>query len=163
MTPLNSLPDLVKAMTATAEKLSAPKPSLIDTRGLCRPTSFNNDEQGFQRWAQKQSSYVDAVCPELASILEWSVDQTDAIEMADILAEFGPSVDEITRVEGCVEFTSQMFAAMLQLTEGESHDIVVNANKNPYESWRRLHRRFDPATGGRKGNLFASHHQPAAM
>eukprot|EP00959_Pyramimonas_sp_CCMP1952_P315566 6604652-Pyramimonas_sp.AAC.1 len=41
----------------------------------------------------------------------------------------------------------------MQLTEGESLSIVKNSKKSPYEAWRRLQKRFDPATGGRKRNL----------
>ena len=107
------------AIEKTVEKISAPRQSLIDTRGLGRPTSFSSDESGFQRWAQKLSSYVDAVCPGLASILDWAVDQSDPIDMRDVLAEFGPGADDVTRVEGCVEFTSQMFAALLQFLKAK--------------------------------------------
>ena len=33
------------------------------------------------------------------------------------------------------------------------HDMVQKCGKNGGEAWRLLHRRFDPATGGRKRNL----------
>ena len=32
-------------------------------------------------------------------------------------------------------------------------DIVANSRKNPLEAWRRLQKRHDPTTGGRKRNL----------
>ena len=48
---------------------------------------------------------------------------------------------------------SSFFTVLVQLTEGESHDLVMNCNKNACEAWRRLQRRFDPVTGGRKRNL----------
>ena len=37
------------------------------------------------------------------------------------------------------------------MTEGEAYDLTQDVNG--LESWRRLHRRFDPSTGGRKRNL----------
>ena len=39
-------------------------------------------------------------------------------------------------------------------TSGEAKDIVANSGKNPLEAWRRLQKRYDPTTGGRKRNFF---------
>ena len=30
---------------------------------------------------------------------------------------------------------------------------IANSRKNPFEAWRRLQKRYDPTTGGRKRNL----------
>ena len=35
----------------------------------------------------------------------------------------------------------------------EANDVVANSRKNPLEAWRRLQKRFDPTTGGKKRNL----------
>ena len=35
----------------------------------------------------------------------------------------------------------------------KANDIVANSRKNPLEAWRRLQKRYDPTTGGRKRNL----------
>ena len=35
----------------------------------------------------------------------------------------------------------------------EANDIVANSRKNPLEAWRRLQKRYDPTTGGRKRTL----------
>ena len=43
--------------------------------------------------------------------------------------------------------------ALVALTSGEANDIVANSRKNPLEVWRRLQKRYDPSTGGRKINL----------
>ena len=36
------------------------------------------------------------------------------------------------------------------LTSYEANDIVANSRKNPFEAWRRLHRRYDPQEEGRE-------------
>ena len=46
-----------------------------------------------------------------------------------------------------------MHAALMALTSYEANDIVANSRKNPLEAWRRLQKRYDPTTGGRKRNL----------
>ena len=47
----------------------------------------------------------------------------------------------------------QMHTAVMALTSYEAKDIVANSRKNPLEVWRRLQKRYDPTTGGRKRNL----------
>ena len=46
-----------------------------------------------------------------------------------------------------------MHTALMALTSYEARDIVANSRKNPLEAWRRLQKRYDPTTGGRKRNL----------
>ena len=47
----------------------------------------------------------------------------------------------------------QMHTALMALTSYEANDTVANSRKNPLEAWRRLLKRYDPTTGGRKRNL----------
>ena len=47
----------------------------------------------------------------------------------------------------------QMHTALMALTSYEANDIVANSRKNPLEACRRLQKRYDPTTGGRKRNL----------
>ena len=47
----------------------------------------------------------------------------------------------------------QMHTTLMALTSYEATDMVANSRKNPLEEWRRLQRRDDPTTGGRKRNL----------
>ena len=44
----------------------------------------------------------------------------------------------------------QMNTALMTLTTYEANDIVVNSRKNSKETWRRLQKRYDPTTRGRK-------------
>ena len=41
----------------------------------------------------------------------------------------------------------------MALTSYEANDTVANSRENPSEAWRRLQKRCDPTTGGRKRNL----------
>ena len=47
----------------------------------------------------------------------------------------------------------QMHTALMAVTSYEANDIVANSRKNPLDAWRRLQKRYDPMTGGRKRNL----------
>ena len=47
----------------------------------------------------------------------------------------------------------QMHTALMALTSQEANDIVANSRKYPLEAWRRLQKRDDPTTGGRKRNF----------
>ena len=46
-----------------------------------------------------------------------------------------------------------MHTVFTDITSGEVKDIVANSRKNPLKTWRRLQKRYDPTTGGRKRNL----------
>ena len=46
-----------------------------------------------------------------------------------------------------------MHTALVALTSYEANDTVANSWKNPLDAWRRLQKRYDPTTGGRKRNL----------
>ena len=47
----------------------------------------------------------------------------------------------------------QMDTALMALTSYEACDIVANSPKNPLEAFRRLQKRYDTTTGGRKRHL----------
>ena len=53
-----------------------------------------------------------------------------------------------------------MHIALMALTSYEANDIVANSRKNPLEARRRLHKRYDPTTGGRKRNLLRTINSP---
>ena len=46
-----------------------------------------------------------------------------------------------------------MHITLTAVTSYEANDIVANSRKNPLEAWRRLQKRYDPTTGGRKRKL----------
>ena len=46
-----------------------------------------------------------------------------------------------------------MQTALMAPTNYEANDIAANSRKNPLEAWRRLQKRYDPTTGGRKRDL----------
>ena len=53
-----------------------------------------------------------------------------------------------------MKLVAQSHTALQQLTTGEPFDLTHNVEKgNGFECWRKLARRYDPATGGRKRNL----------
>ena len=50
----------------------------------------------------------------------------------------------------------QMHTALMALTSYEPKDSVADSRKNPLEAWRRLQKRYDPTTRGRKRNLLCT-------
>ena len=47
----------------------------------------------------------------------------------------------------------QMHTALMALTSYEANAIVAISRKNPLEAWRKVQKRYDPTTSGRKRNL----------
>ena len=50
----------------------------------------------------------------------------------------------------------QMHTALMALTSYEANDFVANSRKNSLEALRRVQKRYDPTTGGRKRNLLCT-------
>ena len=84
-------------------------------------------------------------------MLEWAAEQATEITTTAIELEFLPTDTNEDRGVQNLEFVSQqMHTALMGLTSYEANDTVANSRKNPLEAWRRLQKRYDPKTGGRK-------------
>ena len=85
-------------------------------------------------------------------MLEWSAEQgTEIITREAIDLEFLPTNTNVERGLQNLEFVlQQMHTAKMALTSHEANDIVTKSWKNPLGAWRRLQKRYDPTTGGRK-------------
>ena len=131
------------------------RPTLIDTKGLGKPHNFNGKETDkFLPWSIKTRNYVLGVFPELRPVLEWAEERDAAIQQADIDEAFGHAADDLERVPDIEVLNGQLYTVLTQLTEGEPFDITRNAGEGQgFEAWRRITRRYDPSTGGRKRNL----------
>ena len=80
-------------------------------------------------------------------MLEWAAEQATEITATAIDLEFLPSGTNVDRGVLNLEFVlQQMHTALMALTSYEPNDIVANSRKNPLEAWRRLQKRYDPAT-----------------
>ena len=87
-------------------------------------------------------------------MLEWAAEQPTEITTTAIDLEFLPTDSNEDRGVQNLEFVLQQInTALMALTSYETNDIVANSRNNPLEAWRRLKKRYDPATGGRKRNL----------
>ena len=151
----SGLADAVRATNnlATAQ-VRKDVPSLIDVKGLGRPKEFTGREEDFQQWSKKTEAFFAGVIKESEMMLEWAAEQATEITTTAIDLEFLPTdTNEDTGVQNLEFVLQQMHTALMSLTSYEANDIVANSRKNPLEAWRRLQKRCDPTTGGRKRNL----------
>ena len=87
-------------------------------------------------------------------MLEWAAEEATEITTTAIDLEFLPTDTNGDRGVQNLEFVlQQMHTALMALTSYEANGIVANSRKNPLDAWRRLQKRYDPTTGGRKRNL----------
>ena len=75
------------------------------------------------------------------------------IDLQDLAGNQHPDVDGIEKVG------EQLYRVLCHLCTGEREDLVVGAG-NGYEAYRKLCRRWDPATSGRKRNLLRAIQNP---
>ena len=151
----SGLADAVRAINnlATAQ-VWKDTPSLIDVKGLGRPKEFTGREEDFQQWSKKTEAFFAGVIKVSEMMLEWAAEQPTEITTTASDLEFLPTdTNEVRGVQNLEFVLQQMHTALMALTSYEANDIVANSRKNPLEAWRRLQKRYDPTTGGRKRNL----------
>ena len=81
-------------------------------------------------------------------VIDWVEDQDNVITIEPLDRLFGPTGAE--PVEDVQEKSEQVHVAFLELTESESFDVVLGAAPPGLEALRRLVRRWDPLSGGKR-------------
>ena len=139
-------------MTEAMKKDDGKKVTLIDNRGVGKPDKYTGkDHESFLRW--KLESFIYSIFPEIEEALTWAEEQNDVVTLSRARSEFGPGGGR-SEVENLDDKLSQVYAVLQNLLEGEALVIIRNTEKgNGLEGWRKLNRRYDPATGAKKSSL----------
>eukprot|EP00971_Amphidinium_carterae_P330074 6462928-Amphidinium_carterae.1 len=146
---VQQLGQAVQALAQTRGGASA-VPRLVDTKGLGKPMPFKNDTSKFNEWLRKTSSYFTAAYgSSFKGLLDWVEDQEQTITTQDLAMQFN-DVNSPEYIECLEEKDAQLHAALMALTEGEAFDIVLGCASCGSEALRKLIRRFDPSSGGRR-------------
>lgn len=160
--PGSALAQLVQSQKELVDgRRSKEQVRLVDNKGLGKPDKFDGTAERFLSWKIKTSSYLASVRKDLREILVWAEDCDHAITADDIDKAFGSQADAIDQVSNISELRRELWDALLMLTEREPFDIVLNTGECGIESWRKLTRRYDPSTGGRKRALLNAILSPA--
>eukprot|EP00434_Breviolum_minutum_P023424 symbB.v1.2.020662.t1/scaffold1748.1/size222129/10 len=161
----SNLGPLVDAITESQKQVVAAlqkdkKLTLVDNRGVAKPDKFGSKDEGFLRWKTRTESFILSVFPELEEALTWAEEHETSITKADVDAEFGATT--AGEIEEIHDKSAQGFAVLQNLLEGAAFTIVRNCPKgNGMEAWRKINKRYDPATGSRKGSLLRHILSPA--
>jgi len=150
--------ELARAVQAQSAILAhRSRPSLVDSKGIGKPTQFSNREADWAVWSKKLVNFIGAVHSDAGQVLEWAIDQSGEVTSHMLSEAFGEDADEGDRVHDLGLMDHEIFTVLTQMTDAEAFDIVQNAGAGRgFEAWRRLGRRFDPSTGGRRRNLLRS-------
>ena len=124
---------------------------LVDQKGLKKPPVFSDKdkEEDFYVWAKKDENYVSGVLPNVRRALSFAVESQDLVQAAAVALGV-PELDAATSTER----DEQLFIMLSALTDGDSFDVVTSAGGDQgFESWRKLHKRWDPHWAGRARSL----------
>lgn len=142
--------DLVQALRDRPDK----KVTLVDNRGLAKPDRFLGEESNWLYWKTRMEAFITSVHPKMEAVLEWAEDFDTEITATEIKAAFGPVNPTHQTIEDVEEISGQLYAILQTLCEKEAFQVVRSAGKSQgLEAWRKLNRRFDPSTGGRRGAM----------
>ena len=100
-------------------------------------------------WAKKVDNDVSGVFPNVRGALAFAVESQDGITAAAVaLGVPGLGAETSTEID------AHLFVVLSALTDSESFDVVLSAEGgHGFESWRKLHRRYDPFTAVRARSL----------
>ena len=129
---------------------------LVDTKGLGKPSTFSGDADQFLPWRHRMSAYVCSIYPELRDVLEWCEERDKSISTEELNTTFGEEADEIDRIPKLFDKSVELSSALQMVTAKEPFAIVINCQTNGFEAWRRLTKRYDPATSSRKRSMLKS-------
>ena len=128
----------------------------INEKDACRPQKAWESSQCSQ--AEKKTStcgtkkvenYVSSVFPNVRGTLAFAAESQGAVTAATVAV----GVPELG-VGMSAEIDGQLFVVLSALTDGESFDVVMSAGgDHGFESWRKLHGRWNPYTAGRARSL----------
>ena len=134
------LAELPEAITTVLSRAQAPtRRMLVDQKGLGKPPLFPGREEDFYVWAKNVENYVSGVFPNVRGALTFAVESQDAVTATSVTL----GVPEF-EAEMSTEIDGQLFIVLSALTDGENHG---------FESWRKLHRRWDSNAAGRARSL----------
>ena len=152
--------ELPGAITTVLSRPQAPmRRMLVVPKGLGKPPVFQGREEHFYVWTKKVENYVSGVFPNVRGALTFAAESQDVVTAATVAI----GVPELG-VETSAEIDGQLFVVLSALTEGESFDIVMSAGgDHGFESWRKLHGRWNPYTAGRARSLLREILSPTQM
>ena len=130
------------------------RPTLVDVKGIGKPTVFKNEDARFHEWAKKTEDYLVGVVQGIEDMIDWACEEENEITLHAIDQKFGLNADPIEQVEGAMQIVTQLKTVLSHLTEGESWTIVQNCGRSGLEAWRRLHRRRKGVFRGLKYRCF---------
>ena len=146
----------------TALKKPEKKITLINTKGLAKPEKFSGHEDGFLYWRTRMERFVASIFPEMQEVLDWCDDMDTELTDAGINENFGPINPREKKIDGILDINKELHAVLQSLCEKEAFTIVRSAGKgNGLEAWRKLVKRYDPTTGGRRRAMLRSILTPA--
>ena len=145
------LAELLGVSTTVLSRSQAPmRRMLVDPKGLGKPPVFSCREEHFYVSTKMVENCVSRVFPNVRGALTFAQESQDVVTAATVaIGVPEPGVETSAEIDG------QLFVVLSAFTEGESFDIVMSAGGDDgfFESWRKLHGRWNPYTAGRARSL----------
>ena len=135
-------------MTVLNHSQAPTRRMLVCPKALGKPPVFSGREEDFCVWTKKIENCVSGVFPSVRGALAFAAESQDVVT-APTVAIGVPELGVETSAE-----TDVLLFVVSALTDGEIFDAVMSAGgDHGFESWRKLHGRWNPYTAGRARSL----------
>jgi len=154
-TVLEELVNMQKAILEASKKPDR-KLTLVENRGLAKPNNYDGSAD-FLQWKIRLEAFVESVHDDFEKAMVWARDEAHPISTSSMTAEFG-AVNPAQETGPDLEAKdAQLYAVLQTFCEKEAFTLVRSSGKGKgLEAWRRLRKRYDPSTGGRRRALLRS-------
>ena len=131
---LSQLEQTLQAMRKPVEGEQA----VADVERPNKPSPFNNNKQDFVKWSREIANYMNSAMEGLNIVLDCAVVEEEVLDWKlfkeSHLGQYDIELEEMNE---------QVYYDLIDLTEGESFDLVRSAgNGNGLEAWRMLNKRW---------------------
>ena len=148
--------EIIKVNRVMVEQITGkPKStSMVDTRGIGKPTTFKGDESKFIEWIAKLNAFLRASNPKAMVWLK-KVCAEDRPINDDIIT--GISEQDVETAAEMDEFSIKLYSILVSCTEDDPFRIVNSvANEEGLEAYRLIMKRYAPRTAGTKRAILKS-------
>ena len=77
---LQSQQALISKLTEVSSSSSSTDVSLVDTRGIAKPSTFQSDRKNWPAWSFRMSNFLEGAVTGITRALDWAADETNEID-----------------------------------------------------------------------------------
>jgi hypothetical protein len=123
---LRAQQEMQRGMLEMIARISQPQGSMVDNRGIGKPSSFRGEEGKHHEWKTKLVAYLKVTNPRAPDWFRRATTQTEAVSDDDLEIMF-QNTHAYAELGDMKQFSTKLHAILVSITEGDAFRIVDSA------------------------------------